>query len=343
MSLTTPSRHPARDLGLDVARGMGMVVMFVGHFAPSTGPGLLLNFLVEDLQSLFVAVIGAGAAWPSRRRWPEKAARTVGRVTVLALAAWLIMDLPAQIDQILFHLVFTSLIAMVLILLPSWLLATMGVLSVVTTPMVYDALMSRLPAHVAAGDTLWVETAQLVAASPHYRLWTFVAYLVLGILVTRHLRGGTAPMAWTAAGSLGLAALIKLGYGLDLWDAAPYAPTVLSTVSSATLALGILTACLALGPVMGRWLQPIAAIGNASLSLYALQVVVAAWWVTDGGHTHDNSWILMIGLIVGSALLAELWARFLPGRGPIEWVGEQVATLLGAPFAGQRLAEPRTS
>lgn len=51
----------------------------------------------------------------------------------------------------------------------------------------------------------------------------------------------------------------------------------------------------------------------------------------------------MIGLIVGSALLAELWARFLPGRGPIEWVGEQVATLLGAPFAGQRLAEPRTS
>jgi uncharacterized membrane protein YeiB len=65
-------------------------------------------------------------------------------------------------------------------------------------------------------------------------------------------------------------------------------------------------------------LSPITAMGSMPLSVYTLHLVViaAAIRVEDGVYT-DESFELLLGLIVGSMLFAWLWRRYL-GRGPLE-------------------------
>jgi len=54
------------------------------------------------------------------------------------------------------------------------------------------------------------------------------------------------------------------------------------------------------------------------LSIYTLHLVVISLAKRrENGFLTDDSWLLVIGLVVGSMLFAWLWRRYL-GRGPLE-------------------------
>ena len=70
--------------------------------------------------------------------------------------------------------------------------------------------------------------------------------------------------------------------------------------------------------VAGLLLSPITAMGSMPLSVYTLHLIVIAMSMrVEDGVLTDDSWELLIGLIVGSMLFAWLWRRYI-GRGPLE-------------------------
>ncbi|WP_165314438.1 DUF418 domain-containing protein [Agromyces protaetiae] len=65
-------------------------------------------------------------------------------------------------------------------------------------------------------------------------------------------------------------------------------------------------------------LSPITAMGAMPLTIYTAHLVVlAAAKREENGFITDDSWPLVIGLIVGSMAFAWCWRRFI-GRGPLE-------------------------
>jgi uncharacterized membrane protein YeiB len=70
--------------------------------------------------------------------------------------------------------------------------------------------------------------------------------------------------------------------------------------------------------VAGTVLSPVVAMGFMPLSIYTLHLVVISLAKRrENGFLTDDSWLLVIGLVVGSMLFAWLWRRYL-GRGPLE-------------------------
>ncbi len=70
--------------------------------------------------------------------------------------------------------------------------------------------------------------------------------------------------------------------------------------------------------VAGAVLSPVIAMGAMPLSIYTIHLVVIALAIrVEDGVPTDDSWELVIGLIVGSMAFAWLWRRYL-GRGPLE-------------------------
>jgi uncharacterized membrane protein YeiB len=91
--------------------------------------------------------------------------------------------------------------------------------------------------------------------------------------------------------------------------------------------------------VAGAVLSPVVAMGAMPLSIYTIHLVVIALAKRqEDGVPTDDSWPLVIGLIVGSMAFAWLWRRYL-GRGPLErllrWAsGRDRADVEAAPTSG---------
>jgi uncharacterized membrane protein YeiB len=67
-------------------------------------------------------------------------------------------------------------------------------------------------------------------------------------------------------------------------------------------------------------LSPVTAMGSMPLSIYTIHLVVISLAIRmEDGVPTDDSWGLLVGLIVGSMAFALLWRRYL-GRGPLEVV-----------------------
>jgi uncharacterized membrane protein YeiB len=68
----------------------------------------------------------------------------------------------------------------------------------------------------------------------------------------------------------------------------------------------------------GAILAPVIAMGAMPLSIYTIQLVVISFAKrTENGVATDDSWPLLIGLVVGSMIFALVWRRYI-GRGPLE-------------------------
>ena len=67
-------------------------------------------------------------------------------------------------------------------------------------------------------------------------------------------------------------------------------------------------------------LSPVTAMGAMPLSIYTIHLVVIALAIREeNGVVTDDSWPLLIALVVGSMAFAWPWRRYL-GRGPLERV-----------------------
>ncbi|PKZ41847.1 hypothetical protein CYJ76_05155 [Kytococcus schroeteri] len=340
MSSSPSSTAPRRELGLDAARGASIVGMFVAHFAPSGGPGQLLNLSEFFAASLFVMLVGAGTAISAERNgFLRTVAGIIPRAVVLVvLGAWLETQ-GAQIAIVLQALAAAVLVSPLLALLPSWIVGVVAVSCVVITPLARDWSVPLYRRALLEGDDLRATILHVVAADPHYRLIPFVAYMAVGVLLLRHARQGRLRQLLLACTGLALTAALMVGHRLGVLVMVADSGSWVETLANTDMAVWGFTTAFLLAGTVPALARPLATMGMSALSLYAAHVLASAWWARQYGH--DNSWTLLAACTVGGLALAWLWQRFLPGRGPVELISDSTAALARRLVpSGERVARP---
>jgi uncharacterized membrane protein YeiB len=119
--------------------------------------------------------------------------------------------------------------------------------------------------------------------------------------------------------------------GIDrLFSAVAHSQMPLWLVSGTGSALLILGAVLALVPRAGRWIRPLVAVGQLSLTVYVAHLIVLAALVRPGPGSAAEGLVVSILIAVAATGFATVWRARFP-RGPLE-------TLLRAPSARRRTA-----
>lgn len=327
--MTSSRAARGRDLGVDVARGVAVISMYVAHVAPSDGPGqvlLLSEFLTAPLFALLVGVGAELSAQRPRRSRAWRSALVRGGV-LLGLGVWL-ASLPSQILIVLVWLGVLTWVMAGVARLPSALVAGIGALGLVAGPLWQRDVSAWWARSIdayggpdAPGVRVLGAVLDVVLINDAYRLVAFVGYACLGVLAVRHLRARAVPLAVTSLGAAAaLFALDKVG-GVPL---DPYAGTWQETAFVAVLALATLAGSWV---VADRWqgapVEALARVGGMALTLYVLHVLATiAYLRTEPVSGRDDSWPLLAGLVIGSLALAWLWhlalGRTRFRRGPIE-------------------------
>lgn len=327
--MTSSRADRGRDLGVDVARGVAVLSMYVAHVAPSDGPGqvlLLSEFLTAPL---FALLVGVGAELSAQRPRRSRAWRSalVRGAVLLGIGVWL-ASLPSQILIVLVWLGVLTWIMAGVARLPSVLVAGIGVLGLAAGPLWQRDVATWWARSIdayggldAPGVRLMGAVLDLVLINDAYRLVAFVGYACLGVLAVRLLRSRATATAVVALGlAAALFALDKVG-GVPL---DPYAGTWQETAFVAVLALATLAGSWV---VADRWrgapVVALARVGGMALTLYVLHVLATiAYLRTEPASGRDDSWLLLAGLVLGSLALAWAWhlalGRTRLRRGPIE-------------------------
>lgn len=330
---------PARDPGIDVARGVAVLSMFVAHFAPTPGPARVLVLSEHLTAPLFAFLIGWGA-WLGRER-PGLLASTLVRAAALVGGGLALERVGSQILIVLVWLGVLTLLAAVLVRLPSPVLAALAVGLLLAVPSAQRwgerrATTWRLADLAAGGDGagLVPRLYDLAVAGPSYRLTTFVALAAVAVLLARldgpRLRVGSAGVAVVTA--TGLFAADRLG----VLVVEPYAatwPAQLFVLALAVATVQPVRLVVAHGRTAGAVLVDLLApLGAMTLSVYALHVGVSAWWVHDGRHASDDTWVLLAALSPAAIAFSLVWPRVVRAepwrRGPAEGLERVAAGLL---------------
>lgn len=336
--LTRPPavRAVARELGVDVARGVAVVSMFVAHFAPVAGPGEVLNLSEYLTAPLFALLIGWGAQLGRGRE--REAWSVVVRATVLVVVGLLLERAGAQIVVVLVWLGLLTLLAGVLVRLHTVLVAAVGVAVFVAAPRVLEQAREWVLERLMAGqptDGLLGETLELTVAGPYYRLSGLLPLACLGILLARH-SGRIVTTVTLLAAAVGAVALAG-AQAADEVQMAPYTGTQLVMVFEVCLVVAVVQGCRTVAPLLGGFGRLTATVGAMTLSLYVAQVLLAAWYVADRPlEFRDDSWWVLGGMVVGSYALAAAWPRVVRrapwSRGPLEG---PVRALVDVPVPGR--------
>jgi hypothetical protein len=338
-----------RIAGVDIARGLALLGMFVAHAAPpylGEGiTGLLLEVPDERSRLLFALTAGLGLGLLTAGPEPRGVLRrqiAVRAVFLLALGL-LLQDTGVLVRVILDEYGIAFLLMLPFVFLPAgWLLGA-GVVLLIFGP----GVAVLLGAQVTPAER--VPYAQLVDwfVTGSYPVVTWVAVLMIGVAIVRLGLFRTDVVA--VAGLLGLGAMVggiglSVGLGGDGIEAEPAAAQVgltAAAVGTSAFTVGNVGFCLALTALLvavsrrgAGLLRPIAEAGAMPLSVYTAHLLVLlAVTRVSGGFRTDDGWPVVIGLAAGALTLPWLWRRFL-GRGPLERV---VGALSGrVPAAGRR-------
>ncbi len=113
-----------------------------------------------------------------------------------------------------------------------------------------------------------------------------------------------------------------------LLGAEPHSGTVFEAVGSGGLAIAIIGVLLLAGPVLGKILYPIVAVGSMPLSAYSFHII-AIWLIP--AMVFPDSYAPLMWLVLITLAACSLWLHFL-GRGPLErllhWASTKAARLI---------------
>jgi len=347
-SRTTASTRPAvRIDGVDAARGIALIGMFVAHVAPvaSTVDANELIALADDRPRLLFALtagIGLGLISGAVRPVTDRVERGVLRrqiairaVLLIALGVFVVVALRPLVFVILDVYGVAFLVMLPLLFLPARAAILLGTALLTMTPAI-AAIAERDPQTVELADSPigLLVTWFLVGAYPVI-IWVPVMLIGLGMA-----RAGVASprvVQWSALVAVAVACIAlplarllpDLGEAtIDSSEAAWSAPVraSLETLGNTAVGVGVVAGAIALTalavPAVRRTarslLSPITAMGAMPLTIYTLHLVVLGLAIREeNGVVTDDSWPLLIGLVVGSLVFAWLWRRYL-GRGPLE-------------------------
>ncbi|MDQ1103964.1 putative membrane protein [Nocardioides zeae] len=323
----------ARDLGIDAARGLALVSMFVAHFAPGGGPGGVLDLSEYLTAPLFAFLIGWGAQL-GRGRHGEVVAVLVRAAALIGIGL-LLERSDAQIVVVLVWLGALTLLCLVLVRLPDLALLGIAVALYVLEPRLLTSTAAALRdwrfERLMAGETadgLYPRLLELAVAGPYYRLTSMLVVACLAIVLARHA-GRLVTVASLAGCALVTAGMIGAQRAGTL-DMAPYTGTPAVLTFEVVLVVAVVQAVRLAATWVPAAARPLADAGRITLTAYVVQILVAHQWVQDREPGfRDDSWGLMAAMIVGSLALGWLWPRLVRwepwSRGPVEGIERGLA------------------
>ena len=322
-----------RLFGVDAARGLALLGMFVAHTLFVGG-----EKIVDGRSAiLFATVAGVSLGLLSGRAHPpDGRERVQPRLVILARGVALVVIgvalttvLQPPIAVILDFYGFGFLVLLSVLFLPRAVLAVIGVLVAVVAPPVVS-LITGAVAFEQVPEPLQLFARWLFYGE--YPMLVWFAYLLAGLVLARSDLGkrSTALLA-IVAGSLSAV----LGYGaahlIPGVTAAAHSDTTAEVFGSGGVAVAVIgilslldsSAAGTIGDRVTRVLRfvlaPLAAAGAMALTLYtahAILLTIVRAAVEQQGRWQMPDWVLPT-LIIGSLVIAPLWRRFI-GTGPLE-------------------------
>ncbi|QEO13662.1 DUF418 domain-containing protein [Agromyces intestinalis] len=354
----TPEASARRVDGVDLARGLALIGMFVAHVAPvvTTEPWMALIGVADERPRLLFALtagIGLGLMSGARHPIPAAPGRFGGPARAelrrqIAIRAVILIAMGLAITWFVAPLVFVILdvyglaflLLLPLIFVPRGVALGVGIAGVTIAPGV-AVLVSRAQWIVDARLTGWQIPVDWVFSGA-YPVIEWVPVMLIGLAIARF--GVTRPrvVLWSGlVGASACAVLLAPGVALLRQSVAGMADVatldeaylqaavgeslqavgnvgICAVVVAVAVALTTLVAPRVAG-VVRAVCSPVTAMGAMPLTIYTahLFVIAASVYVDDRGFRSDDSWPLLIGLVVGSMAFAWLWRRFV-GRGPLE-------------------------
>ncbi|MFC9919850.1 DUF418 domain-containing protein [Agromyces binzhouensis] len=367
---TPPARAASsRVAGVDAARGIALIGMFVAHVAPVVGFGFwddLIAVADERPRLLFALTAGIGLGLLTGGVAPQRApyARTTLRRQI-AIRAILLIAMGVVVVELLRPLVLVILdvygvaflLMLPLLFLPWRFALLLGPALLAVTPAIVELAARDVDLAEVARGPWGILVDWLVLGAYPVAIW--VPVMLIGLGLARAGVGRPRTLAWAAI-SAGAVAVLALPLAHVLPGPADVAgmpettawsiPLAASLSTLGNTAVGVLvvaasTALLGLTSarvrrIAGAILSPVTAMGAMPLTVYTLHLVVIAnaKYVREDGVVADDSWALLIGLVAGLAAFAWLWRRFV-GIGPLErffrWVSGR--SRMPADEPGQRL------
>ncbi|UFU02012.1 DUF1624 domain-containing protein [Ruania suaedae] len=335
------SEQRTRIVGIDTARGLAVLGMFVAHLGLERETGLLTPtgwFFVTDGRpsALFAMLAGVGLAFMTRRafgsgdrfEWSRQRRRILARSAILYALGWILTFLMTPVAVILpsYAVMFVLALPFLRLRAPALLGWAAAVLVIAPIPVVAvrEAIGegSQLRAMPVAGELL----------TGYYPALAWIAYLLVGIAVGRaDLRSAATAtillMFGTAAALIGYGAGAFLPSALQLDPGSlpdlllsiePHADTGVEMLGNVGVAVGVVGLLLLVTrPAAVRvLLMPVTATGAMSLTVYSLHIVYIRILGNDAVWYPESNWPL-IWLIVGTFVFATGWQLTL-GKGPFE-------------------------
>ncbi|QOR69526.1 DUF1624 domain-containing protein [Ruania alkalisoli] len=334
------SDQRTRIVGVDTARGLAVLGMFVAHLGLEREVGLITPtgwFFVADGRpsALFAMLAGVGLAFMTRRaaasgdpvEWSRQRTRILKRSGILYAFGWVLTFLLTPVAVILpsYAVMFVLALPFLRLRTPALLGWAAAVLTIAPLPVlaVRQAIGegSGLRAVPIAGELL----------TGYYPAIVWLAYLLIGIAVGRaNLRSVTVQISLVLLGTA--AALAGYGAGAFLTSLTndpdslaamlvsidPHADSgveMLGNVGVAVAVTGLMLLITRPG-ALRILLTPVSATGAMSLTVYSLHIIYIRILGNDAVWYPESNWPL-IWLIVGTFVFATAWQLTL-GKGPFE-------------------------
>lgn len=331
-TLLDSSWWPARDVGIDLARGLAVVAMIIAHVRVWAGfeslPVVAVLTQINNVASpLFCLVMGvaAGIVLTRRDRQVRGQAfvlRNLLRGVVMITLGLLLEQLPTFVAIVLQSLGVTLIVGSVIALLPVVWIAAVAVLTFVLGPVVNAFARANLPPFTYQPDGVMDHLWAWTVLSPHYRLTGLLPFFLVGVLVARRGLRTADLRLMVAAGAVALlvtaARLVSRGIEpATIWDN-------ISDLGLSFTAFGLIMLLCRSGAVRERLrpAEPVLAVGAMGLTSYSLHVVLIAGFVWAAMRDPDLSlpWMVPAATVMLVTVIGcWIWWRTV-GRGPIEWL-----------------------
>ena len=343
--------------GVDTARGLALIGMFIAHAAPAalTPDGAEFLAIADERPRLLFALtaglalgfISGGtrpfpaapgfAGGPVRRRLRRQI--SIRAVILIALGLVITATLAPLVFIILDVYGVAFLVMLPLLFLPRGVALGVGIAGLAIAPGL--AVVLSRQQFVADARLAGVGLPVDWFISGAYPVIEWVPVILIGLALARYGIGRPRVVAWTALVGAAAAmlflpagvALLRLGEEQQT-DPSVAASSIVSFafgeslqavgnvgVGAFIVAASITLTALAREPVRrvaSALLSPITAMGAMPFTIYTVHLVILAASIrVENGFKTDDSWPLTIGLVAGSMVFAWCWRRFV-GRGPLE-------------------------
>jgi uncharacterized membrane protein len=334
---------PHRVDGVDAARGLALIGMFVAHVSPAVASleaAELIALADERPRLLFALTAGIGLGLLSGGTRPIAEGRgelrrqiAIRAVILIALGLLIWLTLNPLVFVILDVYGVAFLVMLPLMFLPPRAALALGIGLLAVTPALAE--VGARTEFVAAVRETPLKFLSDWAVGGAYPVIVWVPVMLIGVALARmdlespRMIGFTA-LVGAGAASVFLPIAAQLPPPEQVSDAAWSVPlrASIETLGNAGVCALIVAATVTLTALArpsvrrttGAILSPVTAMGSMPLSIYTIHLVVISMAIREeDGVVTDDSWALLIGLVVGSMAFAWLWRRYL-GRGPLERV-----------------------